>query len=166
MKKISLLLAITVFFSSLAAFAQRKEVGGEISLGARFGGTVGATLKRHGAYNKSAIEFIAQFKNFDDSNPDLEGFSLTGLYQKLAPLSGNSQLSALFGGGVSMNFEQDFNLGVSGMIGFDWRLKKLPITLQVDWMPTYFFINTSEFTLSNAAFSARYVINRRRYSKN
>jgi hypothetical protein len=165
MKKTFPLIAVAVFLTSITAFAQKKEVGGEISLGARFGGTVGATLKRHGAYNKSAIEFIAQFKNFDESNVDLEGFSLTGLYQKLAPLSGSSQLSALFGGGVSMNFERDFNLGVSGMIGFDWRLKKLPVTLQVDWMPTYFFINTSEFTLSNAAISARYVLNRRRYSK-
>ncbi len=166
MKKISLLIAIAIFLTSVSAFAQKREVGGEVSLGARFGGTVGATLKRHGAYNKSAIEFIAQFKNFDDSNPDLEGFSLTGLYQKLAPLSGSSQLSALFGGGLSMNFEDDFNLGVSAMIGFDWRLKGVPVTLQIDWMPTYFFINTSEFTLSNAAISARYVLNRRRYAKN
>jgi hypothetical protein len=165
MKRISLSLAIAFFLTSVAAFAQKKEVGGEISLGARFGGTIGATLKRHGAYNKSALEFIAQFKNFDESNPDLEGFSLTGLYQKLAPLSGNSKLSALFGGGLSMNFEDDFNLGVSAMIGFDWRLKTVPVTLQVDWMPTYFFINTSEFTLSNAAISARYVLNRRRYAK-
>jgi hypothetical protein len=166
MKKISLLIAIAIFLTSVSAFAQRKEVGGEISLGARFGGTVGATLKRHGAYNNSAIEFIAQFKNFDDSNPDLEGFSLTGLYQKLAPMSRSTQLSALFGGGLSMNFKDDFNLGVSGMLGFDWRLKKVPVTLQVDWMPTYFFINTSEFTFTNAAFSARYVLNRKRYAKN
>jgi hypothetical protein len=165
MKRISLFLVISFFLTSFAAIAQKKEVGGEISLGARFGGTIGATLKRHGAYNKSAIEFIAQFKNFDESNPDLEGFSLTGLYQKLAPLSGGSKLSAMIGGGLSMNFEDDFNLGVSAMIGFDWRLKKVPVTLQVDWMPTYYFINTSEFTLSNAAISARYVLNRRRYAK-
>ena len=165
MKKISLLIIITFFLTSVTAFAQKKEVGGEFSLGARFGGTVGATLKRHGAYNGSAIEFIAQFKNFDESNPDLDGFSLTGLYQKLAPLSGSSQLSALLGGGLSMNFKDDFNLGVSAMVGFDWRLKGVPITLQVDWMPTYFFINTSEFTLSNAAFSARYVLNRKRYDR-
>jgi hypothetical protein len=163
MKKLSTLFVLVFILFSSASYAQKKEVGGEISLGARFGGTVGATLKRHGAYNKSAIEFIAQFKNFDESNPDLEGFSLTGLYQKLAPLSGSSQLSALFGGGLSMNFEEDFNLGASAMIGFDWRLKKVPVTLQIDWMPTYFFIGTSEFTLSNAAVSARYVLNRRRY---
>jgi hypothetical protein len=165
MKKLGLPLLFVLILSSTDAFAQKKEVGGEISLGARFGGTVGATLKRHGAYNKSAFEFIAQFDNFDDSNPDLDGFSLTGLYQKLAPLSSSSQLSALFGGGASMNFKDEFNLGVSAMIGFDWRLKKVPVTLQIDWMPTYFFINTSEFTLSNAAISARYVLNRRRYNK-
>ena len=163
MNKLIPLLVFALILSSTDVYAQKKEVGGEISLGARFGGTVGATLKRHGAYNKSAFEFIAQFKNFDDSNPDLDGFSLTGLYQKLAPLSSSSQLSALFGGGLSMNFKDDFNLGVSGMIGFDWRLKKVPITLQVDWMPTYFFIGTSEFTVTNAAFSARYVLNRRRF---
>lgn len=163
MKKFGFLLVLSLLIISSSVFAQRKQVGGEISLGARLGGMFGATLKRHDAYNRSAIELIAQFKNFDNSNPELDGFSLTGLYQKLAPLSGSSQLSALLGGGASMNFKDKFNLGASGMIGFDWRLKKVPITLQVDWMPTFYFIGTSDFNLSNAAFSIRYGLNAKRY---
>jgi hypothetical protein len=160
MKNVTVLFLFISLFQAVPALAQ-KNVGGEISLGARLGGSVGASLKRHGSYNKSALEFIAQFKSFE-GNEELDGFSLSAMFQKLAPLSGSTQLSALLGGGLSANFKDEFELGVSGQLGFDWRLKALPITLQVDWMPTYFFINTSEFALANGAISARYVLNGRR----
>jgi hypothetical protein len=163
MTKLSALLFVSLFFAGLSAQAQ-KQVGGEFSLGGRFGGSSGLTLKKHNGYNTSAFEFIAQFKSFDN-NEELDGFSLSALYQKLAPMSGSKQVSAIFGIGPSMNFKDEFDMGVSGMIGFDWRLKAAPITLQVDWMPTWFFIGENEFTFSNVAFSARYVLNSRKYKK-
>jgi hypothetical protein len=144
-------------------FAQKKEVGGEFSVGPRFGGTVAISAKKHWGSNKSAFELIAQIKDFENSGSDLDGFALTGLFQKLAPLSGNSKLAALIGFGPSFNFKDQFNLGVSGMLGFDWRLKSVPITLQFDWMPTYYFINSNTFKVNNGAITARFVLNRRRY---
>lgn len=163
MTKLTALIAAILLFGGITAHAQKK-VGGEISIGGRFGGSSGLTLKKHNGYNTSALEFIAQFKSFDD-NEELDGFSLSALYQKLAPMSSSKQVSAIFGLGASMNFKDKFDMGASGMIGFDWRLKAAPITLQVDWMPTWFFIGTNEFVVTNAAFSARYVLNGRRYKK-
>lgn len=164
MRSISkLTLAICLLFS-LPALAQ-KDVGGEISIGPRFGGTLAASLKKHSNYNKSALELLAQFKDFNSDEPELDGFGLTLLWEKLAPLSGSTQLSAMIGGGPAFNFDDDFNMGVSGIIGLDWRLKMAPITLQVDWMPTYYFVNTSTFSWSNAAVTARFVLNRKRYKK-
>jgi hypothetical protein len=165
MKKLRILMAGIAILITGVTFAQKRDVGGEISVGARFGGTLAASLKKHSNYNKSAFEIIAQFKDFDNSGSDLDGFALTALFQKLAPLSGSSKLSALIGFGPSFNFKDEFNLGISGMLGFDLRLKTLPITLQLDWMPTYYFVNISSFKATNGAVTARYVLNGRRYNK-
>ena len=100
-------------------------MGGEWSVGPRFGGSSGISLKHHSGSNKSAFELIAA-NSFDKQ---VEGFSVTALFEKLAPLNGNGQLSALFGGGINLNFKDETKFGASGILGFDWRLKKLPLTL-------------------------------------
>lgn len=139
----------------------QKIVGGEWSAGARLGGSSGVSLKHHGGSNKSAFEFIAA-NSFDKK---VEGFTLTALFEKLAPLNGNGQLSALLGGGINLNFKDDTKFGVSGILGFDWRLKNVPVTMQVDWLPTWFFVNESYFSGVNAAFTIRYVLNRKKFER-
>lgn len=157
---------LLLVLSALTTQAQRKDVGGEFSVGPRLGGTLSASFKRHSNYNKSALELLLQFKNINNvEENDLDGFGATLLWEKLAPLSGSSQLSAMIGGGAAFNFNKDFNMGVAAVIGFDWRLKMAPITLQLDWMPTYYFVNISTFEATNAAFTARFVLNRKRYKK-
>lgn len=155
-----LITAICVLCIVTGANAQ-KIVGGEWSLGARLGGSSGVSLKHHAGSNKSAIEIIAA-NSFDK---EVEGFSLAALFEKLAPLNGNGQLSALIGGGVNFNFKDKTKFGVSGMLGFDWRMKNIPITMQLDWMPTYFFVNDSYFSGVNGAFTIRYVLNRRKFDR-
>lgn len=165
MRKIFVLLTAAFALSATSASAQTKTVGGEFAAGIRIGSTIGATVKKYNGLNTSAIELIAQFDNFTKDNEDLDGFTLHALWEKLAPLSGSTQLSAIIGGGPSFNFKDDFNFGVSGMVGFDWRFKAAPVSLQVDWMPTYFFVNTSEFELTNGAISIRYILNNRKKKK-
>jgi hypothetical protein len=81
----------------------------------------------------------------------------------LAPLNSNSQLSAQFGFGATMIFGDKFYLGPTGIIGFDWRVKKFPVTMSVDWMPTWILIGTSRFSSLNGAFSIRYIINHEKF---
>ena len=144
---------------SSEAFSQRKIVGGEIAVGARFGGQSGVTLKKYNSSNRHALEAVAGW-NFDNA---ISGFSLTGLTEKLAPLNSNSQLSAQFGFGATMIFGDKFYLGPTGIIGFDWRVKKVPVTMSVDWMPTWILIGTSRFSSLNGAFSVRYILNHKKF---
>ena len=142
----------------------QQNVGGEWSLGGRFGGASGISLKHHARSNASAIELITAVKSFD-SNEEIDGLTFSLLYHKLAPLTGNRKLNALIGGGFNANFKDDFNLGISAALGFDWRLKSVPLTMQLDWMPTWFFVNSSYFSGLNIAYTARYVLNHRKYKE-
>jgi hypothetical protein len=156
MKKILMTIALLIIINYLNA---QKIVGGEWSIGPRFGGSSGISLNKHFASNKAAFEFLAA-NSFDS---EVKGFSIAALLEKLAPLNGNGQFSALVGGGINFNFKDETKFGVSGILGFDWRLKKLPITMQLDWMPTYYFVNERYFSGVNAAFTIRYVLNRKKF---
>jgi hypothetical protein len=82
---------------------------------------------------------------------------VTLLVEKFGPLSEDGKLGAILGIGETMVFpEDDFLLGASGIIGFDWRIGNR-LGVQLDWMPTYIFINDSYFSPINAAFTARWV---------
>ena len=160
MKKLFLFFAVAALSSaSFETYAQHKIVGGEIAVGARLGGASGVTLKKYGKSNRSALEFIGGW-NFDDQT---KGFALTGLMEKLAPLNSNGQLSAQFGFGATMVFGDKFYMGPSADLGFDWRLKKVPVTMSVDWLPTWIIIGTSRMNLLNGAFSVRYIINHKKF---
>ncbi len=133
------------------------QVGGEISLGPRFGGSSGVSLKKHSMTNHGAFELLAGW-NFD---PNVEGLNFSLLYEKLAPLSG-PRLSAIFGAGPGVAvFGDEFRLGLAGMIGFDFRISKV-INLQIDWQPTWYFTNGSDFSPMNAGFTVRYVLNNKK----
>jgi hypothetical protein len=154
------LLTIACLFMMVFTAKAQRNVGGEWSLGGRFGGVSGISLKHHAKSNLSALELIAAVKNLD-SHEEMDGLTFSLMYHKLAHLSGNGKLNALIGGGVNANFNNDFNFGLSAALGFDWRLGSIPLTLQLDWMPTWIFVNASYFSGVNGAFTARYVLNRR-----
>jgi len=153
MKKLTIVALL--FIAGKYCMAQNKA-GGEWSAGLRLGGSTGVTVKSHAASNDYAFEFLAA-NSFDEK---MKGFSLGIMYEKMAPISGNGRLSAMAGGGFSFNFQERTNFGISGTLGFDWRLKAIPVNLQLDWMPTFFFINTTHFSGINGAFSVRYIFNR------
>jgi len=159
MKKLFLVVTVALL-SSIAqdTFAQKKSIGGEWAIGPRFGGMSGLSLKKYGGYNTSALEFIAGW-NFDN---EVNGFTLTGLWEKLAPLTGHGQISAIIGLGPTVTFGDPFRLGATGIIGVDWRLKAVPVNMQVDWAPTYFFVGGSHFSAINVAYTVRYILNNRR----
>ncbi len=121
------------------------------SIGARFGGASGVSLKSYSKTGGLNFEFIAA-RDFDD---EVEGFSLTVLGQKFGALSESGKLGAFIGLGETMVFGDDFLLGVSGSIGFDWRIGR--IGLQLDWLPTWIFVNKSYFSPINAGVTVRWM---------
>jgi hypothetical protein len=148
----------TVLFLTISAssFGQGEpSVGGETASGLRLGGSSGVTFKKYAKSGKSALELITSY-SFD---PNVNSLGITGLYEKLVPLSGK-RLNAQIGGGPTWVF-RDTRIGISGILGFDWRLKHLPVTMSVDWAPTFFFVNRTGFSPVNGAFSVRYILNRK-----
>ena len=141
MKKL-LLLTNFILVSSLA-FSQW-------SVGARFGGASGVSLK--GYNNSTALEFLAGF-NFDNK---VDGFFVSPLFEKMASFDDSGKLNALIGPGLNFIFGNKLYFGVSGVLGADWRIGRIGV--QVDWMPSFIFVNESHFSFSNAAFTARWFL--------
>lgn len=158
MKNLKRFYTVSMMLMLMAIVAtSNAQVGGEWSAGPRFGGSSGVSLKKHSWTNKGAFELLAGW-NFD---PNVEGTNFSLLYEKLAPLSG-AKLSALFGAGPGIAvFGDEFRLGLAGMIGFDFRVSKV-INLQLDWQPTWYFTNGSDFSPMNAGFTVRYVLNNKK----
>jgi hypothetical protein len=150
----SVSLVTVLMVIATTSFAQ---TGGEWSLGPRFGGSSGISLKKHNGSNKGAFELLAGW-NFDK---EVEGINLNILYEKLAPLSGE-RLNAIFGAGAGLAvFGDEFRMGLAGIAGFDYRISKF-VNLQIDWQPTWYFINGNEFSPLNAGFTVRYVLNNKK----
>lgn len=135
----------------LLSFACITTTSAQWSVGARFGGASGVSIKHYPASNGLLFEGISAF-SFDDNLKDL---SLTLLLEKFGPLSENEKLGAILGFGETMVFTDDFLLGVSGILGFDWRIGRFG--MQIDWLPTYIFINDSYFNSVNVAYTARWI---------
>ncbi len=133
------------------AFLLAGSASSQWSIGARFGGNSGVSLKHYSKTGGLNIEMIGA-RSFDE---DLDGFALTLMGQKFGALSEGGKLGAFLGVGETMIFGDEFYLGISGALGFDWRIGR--IGLQLDWMPTWIFINDSQFSPVNAAFTARWM---------
>ena len=140
-----------ILFISLLAFLFIQGVSAQWSVGARFGGASGVSLKSYSRTGTTHFEFISAF-NFDEN---VDGFTVTSLGEKFGALSESCKLVAILGVGETMIFGDEFLLGVSGIIGFDWRIGR--VGLQLDWLPTWIFVNDSYFSPINAAVTARWM---------
>jgi len=78
------------------------------------------------------------------------GFSITGLYEMHAPAFDVDRLYWYYGGGAHIgqigdnhpNLENDHGallLGVDGIIGLEYDIEEIPITISADWKPTISF---------------------------
>jgi len=140
-----------ILFISLLAFLFIYSASAQWSVGARFGGASGVSLKSYSKTGSVHFEAITAF-NFDEN---LDGFSVTLLGEKFGAFSEDGKLGAILGAGETMVFGDEFLLGISGILGFDWRIGR--IGFQVDWLPTWIFVNESYFSPVNAAVTARWM---------
>lgn len=148
MKNTLLLISLSILFIS--------PLSSQWSIGGRFGGASGISLKSYSKSGTFHFEAITAF-SFDEN---LDGFSVTLLGEKMGAFSNDGKLGAILGGGETMIFGDDFYLGLSAILGLDWRIGRR-IGLQLDWLPTWVFINDSYFSPVNAAVTARWMFGQR-----
>jgi len=65
------------------------------------------------------------------------------------------------GVGPSVLFDDPFLLGFSGEIGIEYRFEKVPIALGLDYRPTFYIIEDTDFHWGGFGFNARYIFGKR-----
>ena len=147
MKKVSLVFALACL--SYAGFSQE--------LGARFGDVVG---------NAVAIDAIFNTGKFNRLHADVsfgDGVGTELLWDFLyKPFNvEKAAFNWYVGAGPTVLFDDPFWLGFSGEIGAEYRFEGVPIVLGLDYRPTFYIIDETEFHWGGFGFNARYVFGKK-----
>ncbi|MCC7244485.1 MAG: hypothetical protein IT269_02305 [Saprospiraceae bacterium] len=159
-------LIFTFVLAFCCTFAVSAQSEYKSAIGLRFGYPASITFKQF-LNEKNAIEVYAGFRRWGNY---LSYTNVGALYQIHAPIKGVEGLQWYVGGGASAfiwkyddtyNFGGDFNnfnLGVSGCLGLDYKFAEYPINLSVDWVPTFVIGDAyyGGFRGDAGALSARY----------
>jgi len=121
-------LSLVMFASVLAVSAQPRAIGGRVNWGIDIS-------YQHGFGEANMLQLDLGLPNFN-------GFSLTGVYDWIFPISGWKEAGswnwyAGVGGGLGMyGYEKSstFFVGVAGMIGIEYNFK-FPLQLSLDLRP-------------------------------
>lgn len=157
-KIFTILLMVFMF----AAVSQAQEY--KSAIGLRFGYPLSVSYKTF-ISDKAAIEGVAGFRSFGGYS----WFNVGGYYQHHNEIASVNGLKWYYGGGVNVYFwsyDSGFaggsttSIGLSGVLGLDYKFADMPLNLSVDWIPTY-FVNGygSGFAGGYGALAARYVLN-------
>ena len=138
------LIAITtfIFFSSLG-FSQE--------LGVRFGDVLD---------NNVALDAVFSLGEFNRVHADISfgsGVGVEVLWDFVNRPLGGEAFNWYLGAGPSMLIDDPFLLGFSGEIGLEYRFNTVPIAVGLDWRPTLFILEETEFNAGGFGFNVRFV---------
>ncbi|MFZ1751278.1 MAG: hypothetical protein WAU01_13835 [Saprospiraceae bacterium] len=153
--------AVVVALFMFAAVAQSQDY--KSAIGLRLGYPLSASYKTF-ISEKGAFEGVAGFRSYSTYS----WFNVGAYYQHHTEIPSVDGLKWYYGAGANIYFWSfDFvsdasstSIGLSGVLGLDYKLKDTPLNLSVDWIPT-FFINGYQngFGGGYGALAARYVLN-------
>ena len=145
-KYLLLIVFIGILFYSGNLTAQSYQTG----LGIRFGGlTNGITVKSF-LGKSAAIEGILSVGN--------KNFIVTGLYEMHSSMDNSNQFAVFYGIGGHVGFFQDGGTyyyhdnrlytsstvaGIDGILGLDYKFRRAPINISMDFKPFVDFFNGS-----------------------
>jgi hypothetical protein len=144
MKKLFVLLA----FLSLGKFAMAQE------LGIRFGDVVGNTVAIDGMFSVGEFSRVHADVSFGD------GLGVEALYDFLYKPLGAEAFNWYVGAGPSMLIDDPFYLGISGEVGLDYHFNAVPLSLSLDWRPTFWIIEETDLSGRGFGLNVRYVFGR------
>lgn len=142
MKKLLILFALIASVQTSVA----QEVG------IRFGEVLG---------NNVAVDGIFELGQFSRIHADVSfgnGVGIEALWDPVFRPVGPEGLNWYAGFGPSMLINDPFFLGISGEVGLDYHFAQVPIAVGVDWRPTFFLIEDTEFYARGFGLNIRYVI--------
>jgi hypothetical protein len=96
-------------------------------------------------------------------------YDVTGLYQRYSAIKGVDGLNWYYGGGASLgiftytSLDAELQLGFAGVLGAEYKFEKVPIAISLDWMPTYYLLNSgfiSAFAGNRGGLAVRYTFSK------
>jgi hypothetical protein len=150
-----------VFMAFMASYSFGQDY--KVAAGLRFGYPLSLTGKFF-LNEKHAIEAMAGRRGYSYGSY----FTLGGLYQIHSPIKSVEGLKWYVGGGAAaymwswknsfVTTESSTAIGLLGVVGLDYKIKDVPLSITADWMPT-FFINGygSGFAGGYGGLGVRYV---------
>lgn len=143
MKKL-LIIIVVVLFCNTNMNAQVYNN----AIGLRGGFSSGINFK-HFLSGENAFEVILA--------TDYDGFLITGVYQRHTTAFDTPGLQWYYGAGGRIGFYDDNSiLGIVGVVGLDYKIEDVPISLALDVMPRIHIIG-NDLMQMGAGFSVRYV---------
>lgn len=158
MRKILILSTLIIISSSVSAQQYRTALG--LRLGAAYGFTV-----KHFTKSDVSLEGILVTR--------WNGFYITGLYEKVMPLSTPDNLYWYIGGGAHVGAwdgdktpryfddpDDDYVvIGIDGILGMEYTFDDAPVNLSLDWKPSFNLFEHAGFWGDEIALSIRFVLN-------
>ena len=138
------------------------------AIGARLGSPLALSYKKF-ISEGNAIELYGAFRNFSNYN----WFSINGAYQVHRDFPNVENLQWYLGGGAGLFFwsfddgifgpgvdePSSTTVAISGYLGLEYTFDDVPLSLSVDWVPTFFLSGYDDgFSAGYGALAARYVI--------
>ena len=163
MKKITLLFSM-LFVMAVASNLKAQDYNSAIGL--RFGYPLSISYKTF-LTESNALELYAGYRGYSGI---YSYFTVGGLYEIHKPINGVDGLSWYYGGGVSVQFftyddgyffnddNGSLGVGISGVLGLDYKFADAPFNLSVDFLPTIRFGGWDSGYYSWGALAARYVL--------
>ncbi len=135
------------------------------AIGLRLGYPTSISFK-HFMTEKNAFEIFAGFRGYKY----VRNTNIGALYQIHTPITGAPGLKWYFGGGAGVfisSYDKDFfldntygnfNVGIMGNLGLDYKFINAPLNLSLDWVPTFIIGEAyyNGFIGSYGALSVRY----------
>lgn len=145
-KKIIFLALVMVGLSS-TLFAQKKQYSNGYELGIRLGDTHGSSVTVDAMLPLGGNRLHADASFWDN------GLTLAALYDWQFPIGNNFWFYP--GAGGIINTFGDFNLGVIGEVGAEYKFD-IPLSVGADWRPVIGLVNSSGFYADGFGINVRY----------
>ncbi len=146
------------FFASVSQAQEYKT-----AIGLRLGSPLSVSYKTF-VSEKGAFEGVAGFRSFSGYS----WFNVGAYYQIHNPIQSVSGLQWYYGAGANVYFwsydagfvgDGSTSIGISGVLGLDYKFADIPLNVSVDWIPTFFLNGYGNgFAGGYGALAARYTL--------
>jgi len=141
-------------FTIIAVVMLLTTINYSQEIGVRFGNVTGESVAIDGIIGIGPFNRIHANVSFGNG-----GVGVVLLWDFMyGPISGKA-LKWYAGVGPFLDTQNSFGLGIAGEIGLEYRFNSDPISISIDWRPSFQIIDDTDFNADGFGFNVRYIIN-------